>query len=246
MSSPEAAGDAPDESLAAQLAETRRELEQLSFSISHDLRAPLRAVDGYTRILLDEYADSLDDEGRKLLDKVGRNAITLGRQIDAILLYSRAGRRELQPVTLDMKALVQEVWQDLPAVQAVELQLDELPQAVADRSLVVDVLRELLDNAVKFSARTETPRITVSAVQDARGPSYQVADNGVGFDPAHADGLFTLFQRLHDPDEFPGLGAGLAIARRLIQHQGGWLQGQGEPGHGAQFRFGLPAQAPPP
>ncbi len=221
-----------------------QDLESFSYSVSHDLRAPLRAIDGFVAILLEEYAGRLDDEGVRLFGIVRDNANRMAQLIDDILALSRAGRLELQPLDLDMNRMVQEVWESLADRRAnrdIEFRLSALPAARGDPRALRQIWQNLLENALKFS-RDKTPAvIEVDAETDAQELRYRVRDNGAGFDPRYAHKLFGLFQRLHGMDEFDGTGVGLSIVQRLLRKHGGSIRGQGQPGAGASFEFTLPA-----
>jgi signal transduction histidine kinase len=227
----------------AELVAANADLEAFSYSVSHDLRAPLRAIDGFAAILREDYAPRLDTEGVRLLGVVSDNARRMGQLIDDILAFSRAGRQTLRLVRLDMKALVLEVWQGLEpqrAGRAVELRLAELPPAWGDPGAVRQVWQNLLGNALKFSRSRDPALIEITGRQEADATHYCASDNGVGFDPAYSGKLFGLFQRLHGMDEFEGTGVGLAIVKRYIEKHGGLVAGEGHPGTGACFRFSLP------
>lgn len=227
----------------AELETANADLEAFSYSVSHDLRAPLRAIDGFAAILREDYAPRLDAEGVRLLGVVSDNARRMAQLIDDILALSRAGRQTLRRIELDMNALVHEVWQGLEPQRtgrAVDLRLAELPPAWGDPGAVRQVWQNLLGNALKFSRDSHPAVIEVAARQEAGETIYSVADNGVGFDPAYAGKLFGLFQRLHGMDEFEGTGVGLAIVKRYIEKHGGRVVGEGRPGVGATFCFSLP------
>ncbi len=227
----------------AALETANKELESFSYSVSHDLRAPLRAVDGYTRILEEDYHERLDDEGRRVLGVVRGEAHRMGVLIDDLLAFSRLGRQALAPVTTDMAALAQRVWDGLteqePARQ-IEFHLGALPSAEADPALMRQVWANLLSNARKFT-RGRTP-----AVIEVRGwvqgdqVVYAVRDNGVGFDMRYADKLFGVFQRLHAQRDFEGTGVGLALTQRIIHRHGGVIGASAELDRGAEFTFSLP------
>jgi PAS domain S-box-containing protein len=219
------------------------DLENFSYSVSHDLRAPLRAIDGFIGMLLDEHAGQLDDEGRRMFGVVTANARKMGHLIDDILAFSRAGRLELDPVPVDMHAMVQEVWSGLMegvTDRAIELHLDDLPASRCDPRALRQVWQNLLANAIKFSRDRDPAVIRISASDEGACIRYAVADNGAGFNPDYANKLFTLFQRLHGMDEFEGTGVGLAIVKRLIQKHGGEVEGIGALNQGATFSFTLP------
>lgn len=232
----------------AQLQAANADLESFSYSVSHDLRAPLRAIDGFAAILREDYAPVLDIEGQRLLKVVSDNAKKMGWLIDDILTISRAGRIELQMLTLDMNALAQQVWQELEPLRAghaIEFRLADLPPAHGDRVAMHQVLQNLLDNAIKFSRGRKPALIEVEGHREGEENIYSVRDNGAGFDMAYVDKLFGLFQRLHGMDEFEGTGVGLAIVKRFITKHGGRVWAEGKPGEGATFWFALSANTPP-
>ncbi|HYN76249.1 MAG TPA: ATP-binding protein [Lamprocystis sp. (in: g-proteobacteria)] len=228
----------------AQLEAANADLESFSYSVSHDLRAPLRAIDGFAAILREDYAARLDVEGVRLLGVVSDNAVRMGRLIDDILAFSRAGRQGLRYTELDMLALVQEVWTSLAHQRAgreVELRVAELPPAWGDPGAIRQVWLNLLGNALKFSQRRDQALIEVTGRREAGERCYSVTDNGAGFDPAYSGKLFGLFHRLHGMDEFEGTGVGLAIVKRFVEKHGGGVAGSGRPDAGATFSFSLPA-----
>jgi len=226
----------------AQLEASGRELDGIGYSVSHDLRAPLRAIDGFSRILEEDYGDRLDDEGRRLLKVVRSNSQKMGRMMEDVLVYSRAGRAQLSVVAIDMRGLAENAlreigWtEDAPAAVII----GELPRARGDTVLVRQALASLLSNAVKFSSANAQPRIEVTGYEAGAESVYCVKDNGVGFEMRYYDRLFQLFQRLHAEDQFPGDGVGLAIAQRIAARHGGRLWAESAPGAGATFYFALP------
>ena len=208
----------------AELKQANQELESFSFSVSHDLRAPLRAIDGFARILLEDYYERLDADGRHYLNVLGDNAIRMRQLIDDILAFSRMSRQDLKAEPIDMAALVTEVFGELKAQapeRDIKLQLDQLPTALGDRALMRQVVQNLLANAVKFTATRPRAVIEVSGSAEAGEYLYGVRDNGVGFDMRFADKLFGVFQRLHSQEEFEGTGIGLAIVKRIVTRHGG-------------------------
>lgn len=236
----------------AQLEAANADLESFSYSVSHDLRAPLRAIDGFAAILREDYAPRLDAEGQRLFQVVSKNAQKMGQLIDDVLAFSRAGRNELQVTRLDMNALVRNVWQELESQRqgrAVELRLADLPAACGDPVAVRQIWQNLLGNAVKFTRERTPAVIEVGGEAGATENVYYVKDNGAGFDPAYVAKLFNMFQRLHGAAEFEGTGVGLAIVKRYIVKHGGRVWADGQPGAGATFWFSLPSTcelAPPP
>lgn len=233
------------ESLAAELASANRELEAFSYSVSHDLRAPLRAMDGFSRILLEEYADGLPDDARRYLRLVRDNAGQMARLIDDLLTFSRLSRQELVRRPVDPAAIARQVVQDLAAMSAgrrVDVRIAELPSTQADPSLLRQVYANLLGNALKFTRERDTAVIEVGAMEHDGETVYTVRDNGVGFDMRYSDKLFGVFQRLHRAEEYEGTGVGLAIVQRIVHRHGGRVWGESAPGQGATFFFTLEGQ----
>lgn len=225
-----------------ELETVNRELESFAYSVSHDLRAPLRAIDGFTHILHEEYASRLDTEGNRLCSIISSNARRMGQLIDDLLAFSRLGRTEFKQVPVDMTALAATVFDELTIARNREqiiFNLAPLPPVVGDPGLLRQVWVNLLDNAVKFSTRAEQPAIAVEALEQGGEIVYAVSDNGAGFDMRYTGKLFGVFQRLHGEKEFPGTGLGLALAQRIVQRHGGRIWGEGVPGAGATFFFTL-------
>ena len=235
----------------AQLEAANKDMEGFGYSVSHDLRSPLRAIDGFSRILLEDYAGKLDDEGRRLLHVVGDNAQKMGELIDDILAFSRTTRQEVTRSEINMVELVREVMEELaPDTGGRELKLEigMLPPAYADRTMLHQVLLNLLGNAIKFT-RHKAPALIEVGV---RNPSinsgqalpkeiiYYVKDNGAGFNMQYADKLFGVFHRLHGQDEFEGTGIGLAIVKRIITKHGGRVWAESKLNEGATVYFALP------
>jgi light-regulated signal transduction histidine kinase (bacteriophytochrome) len=226
----------------AELVAANRELDAFSYSVSHDLRAPLRAIDGYARMLEEDFSARLDDEGQRLLGVVRSSARQMGRLIDDLLEFSRLGRREPAKGDFGMEGLVREVVGQLaPGAPAALIEVGELPAAPADRSLLRQVWLNLIGNAIKYSGRRPDPRIEISGRREPGETVYCVRDNGAGFDMRYAQRLFGVFQRLHSPEEFPGTGIGLALVQRIVVRHGGRVWAEARPGAGAAFHFSLPA-----
>jgi light-regulated signal transduction histidine kinase (bacteriophytochrome) len=226
-----------------QLAAANKELESFSYSVSHDLRAPVRAIAGFSKLLAEHHEDALDDEAKRKLGIVRSEAARMGTLIDDLLAFSRLGRQSLQKRNVDMAELVRLNFDALKTQQpehAPTLRLGNLPQALGDRSLLAQVWINLLSNAIKFSAKREHPIVEVDAISDEREHTYFVRDNGAGFDARYASKLFGVFQRLHDAAEFPGTGVGLALVHRIITRHGGRVWAEGRPAEGATFYFTLP------
>ena len=231
---------------ANQLEAANKELESFSYSVSHDLRAPLRAIDGFSKIFEEDYGTQVDDEGRRLLKIIRDNSQRMGMLIDDLLAFSRLGRHPLSTERVDMKSIVARSLDELRvAGEGVNttVEIRDLPAARADPSLLKQVWINLLSNAFKYSSTRESPQITVGflAAESSRDHvTYFVKDNGVGFDMRYYDKLFGVFQRLHRSDEFTGTGVGLAIVHRLVTRHGGRVWAEAEPEKGAMFFFSLP------
>ncbi len=222
-----------------------RELEAFSYSVSHDLRAPLRAISGFSSILREDEGERLSEEGRAHLATIDASARRMGNLTDALLSLARTSRHKLTHGPVDMSRVANEVAREL----AVEyprawIEIGPLPVAAGDATLVRQVFANLIGNALKYSARAAAPRIDVIAQRDGATQIYCVRDNGVGFDMAYADRLFKPFERLHADSDFKGAGIGLALAQLIAQRHGGRIWAESAPGHGALFRFTLGDTAP--
>jgi signal transduction histidine kinase len=234
------------ERLNRRLQIVNKELETFSYSVSHDLKAPLRGMDGFAQALQEEYAGKLNDTGRHYLDMICGSARRMGILIDDLLKYSRLERRPMQWQTVDLKRLIQ----DLIAERQVEIdkrgvRIDlSLPfqQIACEREGVQQVLANLLDNALKFTRPTAQPAITIRAEEGNAERVVQVADNGIGFHPDYQEKIFAIFQRLHAQDEYEGTGIGLAIVKKVAERHGGRAWAESEPGKGATFYFAIPKQ----
>lgn len=220
-----------------------KELEAFTFSVSHDLRAPLRAINGFSQILLDEYGEKLASDGRQLLEKVLSNAVRMRQLIDDLLRLSRTGRQELRYTQIDMHALfnsmIEEVRQMFPD-RKIQVSISPMPNASGDLSLLKQVLSNLLSNAVKFSSKKSSSEIRIGSESNTGEVVFYVRDNGTGFDMKFAGELFGVFRRLSNADEYEGTGVGLALVKRIIDKHGGKVWAESEPGKGATFYFSLP------
>ena len=226
-----------------QLEAANKELESFSYSVSHDLRAPLRAIDGYSRMILRKHADKLDDDARDKFNVIRDSTQKMGQLIDDLLAFSRLGRTELSTGTLDIEGLIREVWEELKAAipdRRLTLKIAETPPCRGDRTLMKQVLVNILANAVKFTRGRAEALIEAGGENKKGETAYYIRDNGVGFDMQYHDKLFGVFQRLHDADEFEGTGVGLAICQRIIHRHGGRIWAEGEIDRGACFHFSLP------
>lgn len=225
---------------AEELLRINQELESFSYSVSHDLRAPLRAISGFARLLKEGYNDKLDDEGKRILGIIANNGVKMGKLIDDLLAFSRLGRKELEKKEVDMNELLSNVIIDIEKTvkHNATISIEDLPPAKTEETLMHQVLCNLITNAIKYSSKKEKPLIQVGYYADKKeGNIYYVKDNGVGFDMNYYDKLFGVFQRLHSSDEFEGTGIGLAIVHRIISKHGGKIWAEGKADEGATFYF---------
>jgi PAS domain S-box-containing protein len=227
----------------AQLAAANKELEEFSYSMSHDMRTPLRALDGFSKILLEEHGAQLDDEGQRLLNALRNNAQRMGRLIDDILRFIGMGRCRMGHGSVDIAKLAQEVFAALQAgapERRLRLDIGELPPAWGDRGMLENVLEGLLSNAVKFSPPDAEAVIELAGEREEEENVYTVKDRGVGFDMRYRDKLFRVFERVHPTGRYEGTGIGLAIVKRIVERHGGRVWAEGKVGEGASFHFALP------
>ncbi len=226
-----------------ELININKELEAFSYSVSHDLRAPLRAINGFANALLEDYAGRLDAEGHRYLDLIRTNAKNMGQLIDDLLAFSRLGRKEIQMTNIDMGELAHDVFRELKLIfpgRSIHLDIQPLYPARGDMAMMRQVVVNLLSNAIKFTSKKEEARIEVGSAVQGSDAVYFVKDNGVGFDMKYAGKLFGVFQRLHSVEEFEGTGVGLAIVQRIVHRHGGRVWAEGKMGEGAAFYFALP------
>lgn len=226
----------------AELEESNKELEAFSYSVSHDLRAPLRAIDGFTRLLATRYEPQLDAEGQRLCSVIRENTRKMGRLIDDLLAFSRLGRAAMLPSVIDMGTMANSVFYELTTPESrerIDFEVRSLPTAIGDLSLMRQVWTNLLGNAVKFSSKRERSIIKVSGEIREGENVYAVQDNGAGFDMQYVGKLFGVFQRLHSTKEFEGTGVGLALVQRVIRRHGGRVWAEGKIDQGAKFYFAL-------
>ena len=224
-----------------ELARANKELESFSSTVSHDLRAPLRAINGFSRILLENERAQLSGDGQGMLDRIVANSNKLGTLIEEILEYSRAAQKPLARAPVDLgklaRGIADEFSGDYPAAR---MDVAALPLVEGDATMLHQVLANLIGNALKFSAGREAPRVEVGCCQDGGEQAFFVRDNGAGFDMRYADRLFGMFQRLHSEKDFPGTGVGLAIVKRLVERHGGRIWAESSPDAGATFYFTVP------
>jgi DNA-binding response OmpR family regulator len=231
----------------AELEAKNQELEAFSYTVSHDLRAPLRSIDGFSRILVEEFGERLGDDGARLLTRVRAATDRMSGLIEDLLQLARLGRTALDPQPLDLSALARGVaaqLQERDPDRTVTFAIEDGLHVRADRGLLCAVLENLLGNAWKFTAHREAPTIELGRRDLGGQPGFFVRDDGDGFDMRYVDKLFRPFQRLHTDDEFPGTGIGLATVRRIIERHGGTVRAESAPGAGATFSFTIPTEPP--
>ncbi len=225
----------------AELAAANKELEAFSYSVSHDLRAPLRAIDGFTKILLEDYGQKLDAEGKRMLNLVRVSTKNMAKLIEDMLSFSRMSRTQISLVKINMHELFTTAISEIHKPSSkTNFIVHPLPEVKGDQNLIKQVIINLLNNAVKFSSKREKPIIEVGSYTDKGEAAFYVKDNGVGFDMKYANKLFGVFQRLQSTEEFEGTGVGLAIVQRIIHRHGGKVWAEGTPDEGATFYFALP------
>jgi light-regulated signal transduction histidine kinase (bacteriophytochrome) len=225
----------------AQLQDKSSEMEAFTYSVSHDLRAPLRAMDGFSRMLMSEYQNDLPERAHHYLNRIQANASRMGVLIDDLLALSRVGRHELQRKIVQTRQIVQSVLDELDANDQIghsEIQVGDLPPCHADATLLRQVYFNLITNAIKYSSNRDTSKIEIgSELQDDQKLVYYVKDNGVGFDMQYADKLFGVFQRLHNSEGYDGTGIGLATVKRILARHGGDIWATAKENEGAAFYF---------
>jgi signal transduction histidine kinase len=221
-----------------------RELETFAYSVAHDLKAPLRGIDGYSRILLEEYSNSLDSEGQTFLQTIQNSTDEMNQLIDDLLAYSRLERREVKTDRVELAPIVNSLVEEKRR-ESVEHPIDFVidvngSTVLADASGLAQAVRNYLDNAIKFTRKVANPHIEVGSEESAERCLLWVRDNGIGFDMKYHDRIFDIFQRLNVAEEYPGTGIGLAIVRKAMERMGGRAWANSEPGHGATFYLEIP------
>jgi signal transduction histidine kinase len=220
-----------------------KEMEAFSYSVSHDLRAPLRAIDGFTQILVEDHSEKLDDEGKRIAGIIRASTKQMGTLIDDLLAFSRLGRQEIKKIPINMDVLADETYkaikQDSPN-RNIELVMGALPDVNGDMDMIRQVWVNLFTNAIKFTGKKEKAKIEVGSTSDGDMVTYYMKDNGAGFDMRYIGKLFGVFQRLHSIEEFDGNGIGLSNVKRIIERHGGKVWAEGKVGEGATFYFALP------
>jgi light-regulated signal transduction histidine kinase (bacteriophytochrome) len=227
----------------AQLESLNRELESFSYSISHDLRAPLRGIVGFTTILEEDYGNKFDDEARRITSIIKNNTLRMGHLIDDLLTFSRMGRQDIVKTNITTSAMIHDVIEDIvPAEKKdrIEWMVHDVPDVKGDINAMRQVWINLVSNAVKYSGNREHPKIEIGSFSENNHTTFFVKDNGVGFDEKYKEKLFKVFQRLHGADEFEGTGVGLAIVEKIVGKHGGKVFAEGRVNEGATFYFELP------
>jgi len=227
----------------AEALKANKEMEAFSYSVSHDLRAPLRAIDGFTQILVEDNAEKLDDEGKRVASIIRASTVKMGKLIDDLLSFSHLGRQEIKKNQVDMKSLVNNIYIELKKNtpdKNIEFVLNDIPNAMADKDMMSVVWTNLISNAIKFTSKKDKPKIEIGGKVDNNIITYYVKDNGAGFDMKYIDKLFGVFQRLCSTDDFEGTGVGLANVKRVIERHGGKVWAEGKVDEGATFYFNLP------
>ena len=230
----------------AELDQAMKDLESFAYSVSHDLRTPLRAISGFSQILMDSEREHLSQEGQGLLERVVHNTMHMAQLIDDILAYSRAGNTTLHWRDVDMTELAEDVAGELrPAYPGVDVVIADLPTVRGDATMLRQIFANLIGNALKFTQHQENGRVQVAGKREGAQTVFEVRDNGAGFDMQYANKLFGMFQRMHSERQFQGTGVGLAIVKRLVERHGGRIWAAAEPGKGAVFSFSLVAAEAP-
>jgi PAS domain S-box-containing protein len=227
----------------AQLEAANKEMEAFTYSVSHDLRAPLRAVDGYTQILLEDHSVHLNEDAQTICRNIREGAQRMGQLIDDLLAFSRLGRAEMKVSPIDMHRLANSVFFELTTPkgrESIDFRLQPLPRAEGDPTMVRQIWMNLISNALKFSSKRERPTIEVGWQEGTQETIYSIRDNGAGFDKRYVHRLFGVFERLHSTREFEGTGVGLAIVQRIVNRHGGRAWAEGETDRGATFYFTMP------
>lgn len=223
-----------------ELVQANKELEAFSYSVSHDLRAPLRAINGFSYLFMEKEGDRLDAEGRHMLERVVRASNRMGELIDDILEYSRAGRLPLDRVEINMELLARSIAKDAGEdYPAASIEVGPLPSASGDAAMLRQILENLIGNALKYSCKRDDPRVEIGSLQLEGKTAFFVKDNGAGFDSRYSGKLFGMFQRMHTEEQFAGTGVGLAIVKRLVERHGGRVWAESVPDQGACFFFTL-------
>jgi signal transduction histidine kinase len=232
---------------ASELRTANKDLEGFSYSVSHDLRAPLRAIDGFSRLLEESIPQHDPGPLKHSLSRIHENVVRMSKLIDDLLAFSHCGRQPVELNHLQMDELVRTAVNDARSAHTTQappvITIESLPRARGDQQLILQVWINLIDNAVKYSSKVAHPEIVIRGREEADRVVYEVSDNGIGFDSRYSNSLFGVFQRLHGAHEYPGTGVGLAIVQRIVSRHGGEVWAKSDNGHGATFGFALPKSA---
>lgn len=226
-----------------QLQAAKQEMQAFAYSVSHDLRAPIRAIEGFSKILLEDFGDKMEAEARRFLQHIISNTQVLSSQIEDLLRYYRIAKVPPQKLPVDTSALLERVVQDETTKTprpGLEVKTGTLPSLFADPELMRQAFSELVANAIKFSKNSSPAQLSIGGKKEKTEDVVWIKDNGVGFDPKYAAKLFQVFQKLHPTNEYPGNGIGLALARRVAEMHGGRVWAESEPAKGATFFVALP------
>lgn len=226
-----------------QLEAANREMEAFTYSVSHDLRAPLRGIIGFSTILEEDYSPHLDNEAKRIITVIKTNTLRMGQLIDDLLAFSRMGRQDMPKTRIDMQSMVNEIIHELnpgAKLDGFEWAVQALPPAIGDINTIRQVWINLISNAIKYSGKKEAPRIEIGSFTQEEQTAFFIRDNGIGFDNRYRNKLFKVFQRLHSPSQFEGTGVGLALVAKIISKHGGKVWAEGEVDRGACFYFSLP------
>jgi light-regulated signal transduction histidine kinase (bacteriophytochrome) len=229
--------------LVARLERANKDMESFTYAASHDLRSPLIAITGFSRILREDYADNIDEKGKDLLSRIEASAKKMSQLIDDLLSFGRVSTREIKRSEVDMEKLAGNVFEDLKPLigqRHIRFEVNGLPPAFGDLPMLRQVIVNFVTNALKFTRTRETPLIEVGGRTEGKENIYFVRDNGVGFDRELSERLFGMFQRIHSSQQFEGTGIGLFMIKRIIEKHGGRVWAEGEPDKGATFYFSLP------
>jgi light-regulated signal transduction histidine kinase (bacteriophytochrome) len=232
-----------------ELEHANRELESFSYSVSHDLRAPLRKINSFLNMFTERAKGTLDKDSQALLSRVEANANKMGRLIDDLLAFARLGKMQVRKQLIPMNRVVKDLSDEILKHEdgrKIDFRIRPLPEAYADPAAITHVWENLISNAVKYTTKREVAQIEIGAQHDGGEVVYFIHDNGSGFDMAHYHKLFTAFERLHGSNEFEGTGVGLAIVQRIIEKHGGRIWASSETGKGSSFYFSLPEFRPAP